>query len=189
MDTDTHKYLRAWRQHRKLTLADVSRLVGSKVNTISGWETGNRGLNLDDLSRLAGVYEVSTADLLQPPQADESSQAQQPRKDGRSSPEEDSGVQKAMGGRLRAVREALSLTQEDMAEYMGVVVTTLSAWESGRNQIDIVKLARSATRWGFTTDWITRGDLSGVRKDLADKIEAMITTGPARRRGRPAIHG
>lgn len=90
-----------------------------------------------------------------------------------------------MGARLQAIREALGLTQEDMAANMGVVTTTLSAWESGRNQIDIVKLAKSAARWGFTTDWIARGDLSGLRKDLADKIEAIIARGPASRRGRP----
>jgi transcriptional regulator with XRE-family HTH domain len=66
-DTDTHQYLRAWRRHRKKTLEKVAEAIGSKVNTISGWETGNRGINLDDLSRLAGVYEVSPADLLQSP--------------------------------------------------------------------------------------------------------------------------
>jgi transcriptional regulator with XRE-family HTH domain len=97
----------------------------------------------------------------------------------------DSEAQKAMGGRLQAIREALDLTQEEMAKHMGVVVTTLSGWEVGRNQIDIVKLAKSATRWGFTTDWVARGDLSGLRKDLADKLEAMATTEAPPRRGRP----
>jgi transcriptional regulator with XRE-family HTH domain len=92
-----------------------------------------------------------------------------------------------MGVRLQVIREALGLTQEDMAKNMGVVVTTLSAWESGRNQIDIVKLAKSATRWGFTTDWVARGDLSGLRKDLADKVETIVTKVPTPRRGRPPI--
>jgi transcriptional regulator with XRE-family HTH domain len=98
--------------------------------------------------------------------------------------EPDSEAQKAMGSRLQAVREAIGLTQDDMAKNMGVVVTTLSAWESGRNQIDIVKLARSATRWGFTTDWVARGDLSGLRKDVAEKVEAILAMGPGPRRGR-----
>lgn len=104
--------------------------------------------------------------------------------------EPDSEAQKAMGVRLQAAREALGLTQDDMAGHMGVGVSTLSAWEIGRNQIDIVKLAKSATRWGFTTDWVARGDMSGLRKDLADKIEAMIAAGPTprrRQRGRPTV--
>lgn len=97
----------------------------------------------------------------------------------------DSEVQRLMGARLKAIREALGLTQEQMATNMGVVVTTLSAWESGRNQIDIVKLAKSATRWGFTTDWVARGDFAGLRKDLADRLEALSEAEPAPRRGRP----
>jgi transcriptional regulator with XRE-family HTH domain len=68
-DTDTHQYLRAWRKRRNKTLEKVSEAIGSKVNTISGWETGNRRVNLDDLSRLAAVYEVSPADLMQSPEA------------------------------------------------------------------------------------------------------------------------
>lgn len=98
----------------------------------------------------------------------------------------DSEAQEIMGARLQIIREALGLTQEDMAEKMGVVMTTLSAWERGRNQIDIVKLAKSATRWGFTTDWVSRGDLSGLRKDLADKVEAIVAKEPIPRRGRPS---
>ena len=97
----------------------------------------------------------------------------------------DSEAQSEMGARLQIIRQALGISQEEMAGKMGVVVTTLSAWESGRNQIDIVKLARSATRYGFTTDWVARGDLSGLRKDLADKVEAIVARGPGPRRGRP----
>lgn len=97
----------------------------------------------------------------------------------------DSEAQKAMGMRLRAIREALGLTQEDMAAHMGVVITALSAWESGRNRIDIVKLARSAARWGFTTDWVARGDLSGLPRAIADRVEEIVRRGPVSRRGRP----
>ncbi len=71
----------------------------------------------------------------------------------------DSKTRADMGRRLAAVREALQLSQEEMAATMGVVSTTLSAWENGRNQIDIVKLARAARRWGFTIDWIALGEL------------------------------
>jgi transcriptional regulator with XRE-family HTH domain len=66
-ETDTHQYLRAWRKRRNKTLRQVSELVGSKVNTISGWETGNRRVNLDDLARLAVIYEATPDDLLRSP--------------------------------------------------------------------------------------------------------------------------
>lgn len=99
----------------------------------------------------------------------------------------DSEAQKIMGARLQAIREALGLTQEDLASTMGVVTTALSAWESGRNKIDIVKLAKAATRWGFTTDWVARADMSGLRRDLADKLEAITAGATAPRRGRPPV--
>jgi transcriptional regulator with XRE-family HTH domain len=114
------------------------------------------------------------------------------REKGRQSPDHaamagvpDSQAQKDMGARLRAVREALDLNQDELCESMGVVVTTLSGWETGRNQIDIVKLAKAATRWGFTTDWVARGDLASLRRDLGDKVEAIIAKGNPQRRGRP----
>lgn len=99
----------------------------------------------------------------------------------------DSEAQRAQGVRLKAVREALGLSQEAVADVMGVGVTALSAWENGRNKIDIVKLARAAARWRFSTDWIALGDLSGIRKDLADRLEADLRAGPDERtrRGRP----
>ena len=101
----------------------------------------------------------------------------------------DSDAQKAMGARLQSIRQALGLSQEDMADHMGIAVSTLSAWEIGRNQMDIVKLAKAATRFGFTTDWVARGDLSGIRKDLADTLEGMAAadtrSARGRRRGRP----
>lgn len=100
----------------------------------------------------------------------------------------DSKAQKDMGARLRAIREALGLTQDEISETMGVVVTTLSGWETGRNQIDIVKLARAADRWGFTTDWVARGDLSSLRRDLGDRIEANAAQKRPARRGRPAAN-
>lgn len=68
-DTDTHQYLRAWRKRQDKTLEKVAEAIGSKSNTISGWENGKRRINLDDLARLAGLYKVRPPDLLQSPEA------------------------------------------------------------------------------------------------------------------------
>jgi hypothetical protein len=45
-----------------------------------------------------------------------------------------------MGARCQVTREALGLSQEEMALTMGIANTTLSGWEVGRNRIDIVSL-------------------------------------------------
>jgi len=93
-----------------------------------------------------------------------------------------------MGARLRAIREVLGLTQEEVAEVAGVGLTTISGWEGGRNKIDLVKLAKLADSLGFTTDWIARGDLGGLRFDLAQKLQQKLRRDlatPTVRRGRP----
>lgn len=62
--SNLHIHLRAWRKHRGLTLEQVASLIGSKINTLSGWETGNRGVDLDDIKKLADAYNVHPAALL-----------------------------------------------------------------------------------------------------------------------------
>lgn len=101
----------------------------------------------------------------------------------------DSEARRQMGSRLQAIREVLGMTQQAMASAAGVGVTTVSAWESGRNQMDLVKLAKLAMEFGFTTDWVALGDLSGVRFDLALKLQARARAAvdaAGQRRGRPA---
>lgn len=100
----------------------------------------------------------------------------------------DSEAQQLMGQRLRAIRELRGLTQEQMGEVMGAAITTISGWESGRNQIDIVKLARAAKLLGFTTDWVAMGDTGGLRFSDVQQLQ-RISENPNSgqiRRGRPS---
>lgn len=60
--------LRLWRKTRNLTLAALAEQIGSKVSTISGWEKGNRAVDLEDLRRLARFYDVPPAALLMAPE-------------------------------------------------------------------------------------------------------------------------
>ena len=62
--SNLHTHLRSWRRHKRLTLEQLAALIGSKTNTISGWETGNRGVDLDDIKKLADAYGVHPAALL-----------------------------------------------------------------------------------------------------------------------------
>ncbi|WP_182356640.1 helix-turn-helix domain-containing protein [Komagataeibacter europaeus] len=68
-------YLRPWRNYRGLTLEQVGNIIGSKANTISGWETGGRTVDLDDLKKLADAYGVHPAALLFEPPGGEQFQA------------------------------------------------------------------------------------------------------------------
>lgn len=65
-----HVHLRAWRKANRLTLERLANIIGSATSTISGWETGDRTLDLDDLAKLAEAYGVHPAALLFAPPGD-----------------------------------------------------------------------------------------------------------------------
>ena len=99
-------------------------------------------------------------------------------------------LQQAMGARLQAIREVLGYSQVQFAEVAGVGLTTISGWETGRNRIDLVKLAKLSERFKFTTDWVATGDLSGMRFDLATKLQARLRASigaPPAGLGRPKL--
>lgn len=92
-----------------------------------------------------------------------------------------------MGGRLRAIREVHGLSQAAMGEIMGIVTTGISAWETGRTTIDLIALTRAAERLGFTIDYVALGDMSGLRFDVALKLQEYlrnVAPGNAGKRGR-----
>lgn len=60
--------LRLWRKSRKLTLSQLAEASGFAVSTLSGWENGDREVGMEDLRRLAAVYDVHPAALLLNPE-------------------------------------------------------------------------------------------------------------------------
>lgn len=60
--------LRLWRKSRKLTLEKLAEQTGIAVSTLSGWENGNRAVDLEDLQQLASFYGVPVAALLMVPE-------------------------------------------------------------------------------------------------------------------------
>jgi transcriptional regulator with XRE-family HTH domain len=76
-----------------------------------------------------------------------------------------------VGRRLRATRVALSLTQEQLAAEIGVSRTALANWELGSALPDVLAMGRLSDRYGATLDWIYRGDMSGLRLSLANRLQ------------------
>lgn len=68
MSTDLYRFLRAHRRARKLTLEYVASAIGIRQNTLSQWDTGARAVDLNDLEKLAAVYNVSPMALLAAPE-------------------------------------------------------------------------------------------------------------------------
>lgn len=68
METDKNggpNYLRAWREHRKLTQEKLAELVGTNANMIQYLETGERGLSAKWLRRLAPALDTTPGMLLE----------------------------------------------------------------------------------------------------------------------------
>lgn len=57
-------HLKAWREHRKMTQADLASKVGTNANMIGYLEGGERGLSAKWLRRLADALEISPGHLL-----------------------------------------------------------------------------------------------------------------------------
>jgi transcriptional regulator with XRE-family HTH domain len=67
MSTRHHVHLKAHRLAKGLTQEQVANIAGVRNNTISGWESGARTLDLEDLETLARIYEVHPSALLMDP--------------------------------------------------------------------------------------------------------------------------
>lgn len=70
------------------------------------------------------------------------------------------------GSRVRAAREALGLTQGDLAKRMGATYATVSQWETGvTKQVKADLLLRAAKALRTTPDWLLYGIESSVSED------------------------
>ncbi len=63
--TPERNYLRAWREHRRMTQTKLAEAVGTTGAVISLLESGDRGLSAKWLFKLAPVLGTTTGHLLQ----------------------------------------------------------------------------------------------------------------------------
>ncbi len=75
--------------------------------------------------------------------------------------------------RLKYAREALKITQDNMATSINVGRSTYSNWEYGMRLPDPLKIAKLTDMYGITLNWIYRGVLNDTPRDLADKIQEI----------------
>lgn len=78
---------------------------------------------------------------------------------------------KKMGFRISTQRRKLKITQEELAEKVGVSVKHISAIETGRTKANIELLYDIATCLDVTIDYFTLGI---VKKNKFDEIEEYL---------------
>lgn len=66
--------------------------------------------------------------------------------------------QQAVGRRLRAARETLGLTQEDVAGALGIQRTSVIAMEAGKRNVSALELRRLARLYRRSVAWLLGED-------------------------------
>lgn len=76
--------------------------------------------------------------------------------------------------RLRVTREATGLTQAQFCRATGIGQQAWNNYERGRVRISLNAAIKVCQAFGFTLDWIYRGDADGVAIRLATKMREII---------------
>jgi transcriptional regulator with XRE-family HTH domain len=78
---------------------------------------------------------------------------------------EDEEEYASMGARLRQAREYLGLSQESVAEALGVPRASVSAMESGRRKVSSLELRDLARLYKRPLDWFYGSDAEPIAED------------------------
>ena len=84
----------------------------------------------------------------------------------------DREMMKLIGQRLRWAREALGLSQEEVARRVGVHQTAWSLYERGLRMPDQFEVPRLAAKLQISLPYILGGGLQGVERELAIRLAA-----------------
>lgn len=80
--------------------------------------------------------------------------------------------------RLELSRRALGMTAAQLCRQSGIAPNTWSQWENGVGRPDLDGALQLTRTFGLTLDWIYEGDISGIRHELAVKIEELAKEPP-----------
>lgn len=80
---------------------------------------------------------------------------------------------KAVGQRLRRIREAEGLNEAEMSRRLGTDRTNYGRWEDGERRISMNGLIALCTVTDATADYVLFGSLAGMSFDLRDRLRAL----------------
>ena len=79
-----------------------------------------------------------------------------------------------LGGQIRKRRQALGLTQDELAERVYATRQSVSNWENGRTCPDIQSLLLLAEVFSATLDDLVKGDIAEMKKQIDDGEKAAF---------------
>ncbi len=79
-----------------------------------------------------------------------------------------------VGRRLFLCREAMGKKQNQLAEEFCMSNPSWTAYEAGRNTLPPRIAIQIKARYGFTTDWLYAGDMTGMLPIIRESLEQVI---------------
>ena len=88
-----------------------------------------------------------------------------------------------VGNRIKRIRAAKDLGQEDVGQIIGMVTSGVSMIEKGQRGLDPEDAVRLKRATGVSLDWIYAGDGGALSKDLLKDltVKAVATTATPKR--------
>ena len=72
---------------------------------------------------------------------------------------------------ISEIRKSLDLTQGQFGDRLNVTQSTISSWEKGRTDIDLVSLVKMSEEFNVSIDRILTGKEHGLTDDEMDTIK------------------
>ena len=139
-----HEKLKVLRKEKGLTQQEIADLVHVNRVTYTNWEKGNREPNLEKLSMLACIFDVSI-DFLLSENLEVSKERYLKLKEERKN---------LFLERLKELRLQHGFSQEELAEKIGIKRNSYSDWENGKCKPNYEKLEKIADFFGVSLDWL-----------------------------------
>ncbi|WEV74123.1 helix-turn-helix domain-containing protein [Bifidobacterium sp. ESL0798] len=83
-------------------------------------------------------------------------------------------VEMKLGGQIREHREAMGLSQDDLAGRIFVSRQTVSNWETGHTYPDVQNLLLLGNLFGITLDELVKGDVETMSEEIKHNREQML---------------
>lgn len=77
---------------------------------------------------------------------------------------------KAVGHRLKTLRESLGLTRAEMADANGIDRTNYGRFEDGKRLVTTDVAYRLKRRYGITFDWLYDGEMGSLPLAVAERL-------------------
>jgi len=90
----------------------------------------------------------------------------------------------ACAERLKLTRIAAMDGEDNQAKFCRIVQISAPIWnnaETGDNWLTIGNALKLCQRYGITLDWIYRGDMQCLSREMRDRIAALQEPRPAKR--------